>query len=273
MQCLCRILPHLQAGPWQTDMVTWTWAAASARGTSHEKTGAPCQDCARSFLVGERGNETFVAIICDGAGSAAKAAQGAAFVVRDLSRRVRLHWSSEDRLPDDTLVASWVSEVRSRLFALADARELLPRDFACTLVIVISSGDETVIGHIGDGAVVVRDACDQSWSAVSWPAHGEYASTTHFLIDVPEPRLTLTRHKALIDSVAAFTDGIERLALNFTDNCAHAPFFNGVLAPVEASSASGRDDTLSLKLRSFLNSDAVNSRTDDDKTLVVAVRR
>jgi hypothetical protein len=54
---------------------------------------------------------------------------------------------------------------------------------------------------------------------------------------------------------------------------AHAPFFQGILGPVAGSEIAGRDHKLCAALARYLESDAVNARTDDDKTLLVAAYR
>ena len=50
-------------------------------------------------------------------------------------------------------------------------------------------------------------------------------------------------------------------------------FPDSIIAPVDDSEASGKDIELSGKLGSFLDGESINSRSDDDKTLVLAVRR
>ena len=254
-------------------MPSWTWAAASRRGTSHIKTETPCQDAMRCFLVGNGEAAPFVALLCDGAGSASKGGQGAALIVRILSRLVREHYDAQVELPTDADVTAWIETARQKLFTLAATRTIDAREFACTLVFVVSDGSETLVAHVGDGAVVVRESASEQWKAISWPAQGEYASTTFFVTEKPEPRISITRHAANVDGLAAFTDGIERLALDFANNVAHPPFFTGIFAPVISSAASGRDDQLSSLLSIFLDSDAVNSRTDDDKTVLIAARK
>ena len=70
--------------------------------------------------------------------------------------------------------------------------------------------------------------------------------------------------------VATFTDGIQRLALNLVTNTPHepffAPFFNGM-----AKATVEQEDQLQGLLVKFLGSQAVNERTDDDKTLALAL--
>ena len=76
---------------------------------------------------------------------------------------------------------------------------------------------------------------------LSWPSHGEYASTTFFVTDEPQPKLNLHRRSGAISALVAFTDGLERLALDFGATQAHAPFFQGIIGPVAASETAGRD--------------------------------
>ena len=74
------------------------------------------------------------------------------------------------------------------------------------------------------------------------------------------------------ESLAVFTDGIERLVLDFADLTPHEPFFSSMIIPVERSEKGGRLSGLSQSLHAFLDSDKVNDRTDDDKTLILAAR-
>ena len=107
---------------------------------------------------------------------------------------------------------------------------------------------------------------------MTWPAHGEYASTTFFVTD-EQPRISIQRRATPISALVAFTDGLERLALDFSATAPHAPFFEGVLAPICQSPVTGRDAKLSQQLARYLDSPAVNARTDDDKTLLIAALR
>ena len=107
---------------------------------------------------------------------------------------------------------------------------------------------------------------------LSWPSQGQYASTTFFVTD-DELQLRISRFNTPLRTLALLTDGLERLALDFATTAAHVPFFSAIAAPVQASVAQGRDSRLSEALRSYLGSDRINERTDDDKTLLVAVLR
>jgi hypothetical protein len=110
-----------------------------------------------------------------------------------------------------------------------------------------------------------------SWDVPSWPAHGEYASSTYFVTDDPEPRLQFVQLADGISELAVFSDGIERLALDFANKTASERFFDPMFAPL-ARSAPGRNRTLSSNLRRYLDSPRIIDRTDDDKSLILARR-
>ncbi|WHS94240.1 PP2C family serine/threonine-protein phosphatase [Sinorhizobium kummerowiae] len=255
-------------------MARWTFAAASVRGTSHVKAGTRLQDAQSSFeCEGPGGNSVFSIVVSDGAGSASFGGQGASLVCRVLSQNARRHFERSQQVPDDATIWDWIDEVRDRILVAADRRLLDSRDFAATLIFAVAGCGQLKICHIGDGAVVARDAVSHEWRTLSAPENGEYASTTYFVTDSPAPRLRISAYEDRYDALAVFTDGIEGLVLNSQTACPHPAFFQPMIAPLERGEIVGRDAALSSQLSRFLDSDRVNDRTDDDKTLVLAHRR
>jgi hypothetical protein len=118
---------------------------------------------------------------------------------------------------------------------------------------------------------VVRFAESEEWEVVSWPQQGEYASTTTFVTDEPYPSFRAQVLRSRISEVAVFTDGLERLALDFNARTAHQPFFRKMFSAISNEPA-GRHRQFSKALKAFLESPAVIERTDDDKTLIFAHR-
>lgn len=253
-------------------MLQWTWVSAEYRGTSHERTGAPMQD-AHSCFVAHNERDIFVSVVADGAGSASFGGQGASLACRLLANAVRAHFRVQVSLPSDSDIESWVDVARDQVFSVAIRRSLQPREFASTLIFAMTDGENTVIAHIGDGCCVLQDRATGQWLTPSWPDHGEYASTTHFLTDEPTIALRITRYSAPISAMVSFTDGLERLALDFAAARPFDRFLNGICLPLFKSRAQGRDRKLSEQLREYLNSQQINGRTDDDKTLILAVPR
>jgi hypothetical protein len=246
----------------------WKWIAAAHKGTSHEKTGVRLQDAFKCFSVRADNKNIFFAIVSDGAGSASHGGEGASIVCRRMSQAARSHFLNASSIPNDETIDTWIDQARDSIFLSASKRALTPRDFAATLICVITNGEETVIAHIGDGCAVLK-ASDQ-WIAPSWPDHGEYASTTFFVTDEPTLKLRVTRLQKKISTIALFSDGLERLGLDFGELKPYEGFFDGVTAPLMKSSANGKDKDLSSALKRYLNSDPINSRTDDDKSLILA---
>lgn len=214
--------------------------------------------------------EVFVSVISDGAGSAAFGGQGASLACRTISQSVLRHVRLASDLPSNYQIEDWVDAARDQIIATALRRSVSPRDFASTLILSISDGEETIIAHVGDGCTVLRDKVSAEWLAPSWPAHGEYASTTHFITDEPTVQLRITRYSAPIDALVSFTDGLERLALDFVGCKPFTPFFITLTRPIFQLLQPGRSQEISNQLALYLDSEAINKRTDDDKTLVIA---
>ena len=74
------------------------------------------------------------------------------------------------------------------------------------------------------------------------PMVGEYANMTHFITDEDAvSRLETFTSTERVHKVAAFTDGIQRLALNMLDNSPHVPFFTPFFIGLAAAAAEKQD--------------------------------
>lgn len=252
-------------------MTRWRWAAAARRGVSHERSDVRLQDAYTCFLPQGARSDVLVAVVSDGAGSASHGGEGASLVCRTIAVRSRTYFRSNDELPGDPEILEWIDSSRDRIGAVASRRGLTRRDFACTLVGMISSGASSVVFHVGDGCAVALDQTG-NWFTPTWPDHGEYASTTSFVTDDPIANTRIQRVQEEIRGLAVFSDGLERLALQFSNKTPFSPFFEGMARPLFATTSIGRNRELSSALHRYLGSESINSRTDDDKSLVLAVR-
>ncbi|MEK7951280.1 PP2C family serine/threonine-protein phosphatase [Luteolibacter soli] len=251
----------------------WRFAGASVAGTSHERTGTPCQDSHLAELIG-MDDSVLVLIASDGAGSASHSHLGSSIACQLLMDELKFAFEEGldvSRITKD-LALYWLAEIQAALHEAATAACLDVREFACTLLAAIISPTHAAFLQVGDGAIVVRHQSD-SWSYVFWPQHGQFINTTHF---ITEP----TAHEVLdfdmietrIDEAAAFTDGIESLVLQFDTQTVHAPFFDGIFGPVRRLGSSGPSEPLATGLGRYLAMPHVCEKTDDDKTLVLATR-
>lgn len=249
----------------------WKLLDGSAVGTSHERRGESCQDYSHARTVGS-GESSVLAVACsDGAGSASHAALGA-----KVACLAYVHIASEaleEGLPvsevTDQRIRHWHEKVCGRLSLEACLRNLELRDFACTLLTAIASTGGAVFSQIGDGAIIYRDG--DGYKPAFWPQNGEYSNTTFFLTGPDfQERLEVRSLQGEIDELALFTDGLQPLALHYASRTVHGPFFEPMF---ESLRNAQNPEDLEGPLRRFLTSNAVNDRTDDDKTLVLASRR
>jgi serine/threonine protein phosphatase PrpC len=244
--------------------MAWKWASASVIGTSHIQNGDRLQDAS---AVLELGNGCIFAVVSDGAGSAKFGAFGAWLICRFLSVRFRKWIHEKPELPTDEDLWCWIDELRDWISSIAARRGTVPRQFAATLATIVVTPNEVVTLHIGDSAIVGRKGGE--WDVLCWPENGEYASSTYFVTDDPEPRLNIIRHPIEHDAFALFSDGVGDLALSHMEQAAHPQFFNPMMRPVDAALGKGRLVELSDKLATYLAGPSVCERTDDDKTLIL----
>jgi len=243
---------------------------AAVVGVSHRRTGLPCQDAVDFRALP---NGALLVAQADGAGSARRSEQGARWAVAEAL--CSLADGLQGGLPVDP--AGWEDLLRSAferasrsLQQLADADCEPIHAFDTTLTCAVALDGWLAAGQIGDGLVVARDAYGVL-SPVTRPQKGEYANETTFLTrpDAFE-RLDIQVRQQPVGGLAVMSDGLVRLAMAFPTGSPHGPFFE----PLFAFAAAAEDPAAaSGRLASFLDSERVCARTDDDKSLVIAVRR
>jgi Protein phosphatase 2C len=240
----------------------WKLVYGSVQGTSHVQSGQPCQDSCAGTIVGM----TLFAGCSDGAGSAELSQLGSrAAVDRFMEEATR--WLA-GTAPDREAIESWVDAARSRVIEEAAAQGATPRQLACTLLGSLVGDGWAAFVQIGDG-VIVFDG-EAGYELAFWPDNGEYANTTRFLTDDDyRKHLRIEIVTRQVSELAVLTDGLQMLALDFTQARVHDRFF----APLFRTVRDGADEeVLRASLLEFLNSKRVNNRTDDDKTLLLATR-
>jgi hypothetical protein len=251
----------------------WAWAAARSTGTSHLKSGKGCDDFGACIELRTQSESTLIAVASDGAGSAQHSAIGAWITSRVFVQMATRYIKSQQPLSAFSIdiAREWLDEIRDRIISAAQSKDALPRDFASTLIGSIISDHEAIFVHVGDGASVFRAVSNPDWQVPTWPAQGEYAATTSFVTDDPQPSIQFCFVDRPIGELAVFSDGLERLVLDFSSHTAHAPFFEKMFAPLD-NALVGRNRDLSRALKRFLDGPSVCDRTDDDKTLILAKR-
>ncbi len=248
---------------------TWRTVGVSSQGTSHLKTGDPCQD-AHDFRVLSCG--TLVVAVADGAGTARLAEIGASLAVKTVLESVcsELEVTTGARTDAEwqALLTNAVTGSLRILEEEATARDAALRDFACTLAIaVVRPGEQVAALQIGDGAVVAQEE-DGEVFVVTRPAPSEYLNETTFLVSpgAVDGASFVVRHGD-IARLAALTDGLQMLALRMPDGDPHPGFFDPLFRFVAAEKD---PESAKVSLQAFLNSSRVRERADDDLTLFLA---
>lgn len=254
----------------------WKYGFSSVVGTAHVRTSTPLQDASRAEVVIDSGsNEILIAVAADGAGSAAHSATGASLACDRFIDDLKTHLANGGALAQlpDCFIQDWIEKFQFLVNGLAADAGAKPQDFACTLLAAIVGRDETVYFQLGDGAIVESLPNEQDqYRCVCWPQQGEYANTTNFLTDANAGQKIFCEVKpGAVDEVALFTDGLQSLVLDYRTQSAHSPFFAPFFAWLRPRPA-GQSTELSDSLAAYLNSEKVNARTDDDKTLILATR-
>lgn len=245
----------------------WRFAAAQATGTSHLRTGSPCQDrLACSVLA----NGSLVAAVSDGAGSAPRSEVGAEIAVQTVADRLRRHLEEADGPALTCALQDAALYARAAILARAEEDGEEVGSYAATLLALVDTPDGGAALQIGDGVIVVGGEVG-GWRWMFWPERGEYANTTRFLTDDDAPdRIRVAELASSPTDIAVMTDGLQSLALDYAGESVHEPFFRGMFHPLHGSSGSGELPALSVSLEEFLSSDRVRLRTDDDVSLILA---
>lgn len=248
----------------------WKLVYASVAGTSHALSGAPCQDACAGDVHEREGASYLVACCSDGAGSAEHSEVGS----KAASERflgLAGEWISRaanDVRPTPEDVKAWVEGARASVMGEAETCGVVPREMACTLLGAVLGNGWAAFAQIGDGAIVFDG--DEGYAVAFWPDSGEYANSTYFLTDEGfGERLRVEIVERNVQELAVFTDGLQMLALDFTNSKPHGPFF----APLFGTLRNGADtEKLRNSMAAFLDSKRINERTDDDKSLLLAAR-
>ncbi|MNI11783.1 hypothetical protein D3C73_649400 [compost metagenome] len=247
-------------------------------GTSHLKSGKPCQDASVcELLTCSDSRPVLVAVVSDGAGSAKYSDLGSALACSLFVDAMKgfVHEGNEINQLNRAFFEAWLTRFQGKIKQRAADMALVPRDFACTLVAAVISEDCAVFVQIGDGAIVIESPEEpDTYSWVFWPQQGEYENTTYFATDSHASQFLqfdIFQHHGCKE-VALFSDGLQRLALHYQSQSAFSPFFRPFFQVLRAQEEVVSEQYMN-SLAAFLDSKVVNERTDDDKTLILATRR
>jgi len=243
----------------------WRCISASVIGSSHIAQKLPCQDAHATVALDDG---TLIVAVADGAGSAKRSEEGAQLAVQNSLSYLVEHLQTthpETAAECEILLEEALKNTRAALGTIAPEEKL--REVATTLLLTVITDRWLSTVQVGDGAVVCRNQFG-SFRVLSEKGDSEYINETTFLTsnDYLDHLHRTTLPSEEVNGLAVFSDGIQLLALRYADNTAHEPFFRSMFEFAETPTSS------CAEMEEFLLSERVCERTDDDKTLVLAIR-
>lgn len=253
-----------------TSQKLWQWrvAAASVRGTSHEKAGQMCQDAHYWQKLPEG---VLVVAVADGAGSASLGKVGAIVATQTAveticAQQTKLHLIQDEQGWQQILTLA-LEAAKTAVEAEAVACSARSRDLASTLIILVATPELIAGVQVGDGLAVAGDRSGNI-IALTAPQRGEYINETTFLISPHAlDRVSVTLSRGVTSNIAVFSDGLQMLAVNMSDGTPYLPFFTPLfqfIAEIEDENEARE------QLAAFLRSPRITDRADDDLTLLLA---
>ncbi|MEH2316389.1 PP2C family serine/threonine-protein phosphatase [Nostoc sp.] len=253
--------------------MNWKVAGDCAIGTSHQNQGIPCQDYGDYLIIKD---EIIVGAVADGAGSAKHSNVGSKLVVEtvlkcfsDINESPQKEAFSQPLSKEEAekVFAKIMNQVITELQKQADEEDYSVNDLACTLLVFVATPDWIAAMQIGDGFIVIRSQ-ESEYKLLFKPDKGEFINETTFITStnaVKDMQVEVISEKQ--EFICVSTDGLEKVAIRLSDWKPFSPFFK----PLEEylhESVNPKEDKY---ITEFLNSERLNSRTDDDKTLLLCL--
>lgn len=261
-------------------MTNWKTIVRSAIGVSHQQQNLPCQDYGAYQIFQE---QILCGAIADGAGSAKHSDIGSKIAVETALTFLQNYFTQFERQKSDceetaitpnTLLS--IREIyddllKAVLTAINEEAEKLNcvyKDLACTLIVFTANDHCITAMQVGDGFLVVRPI-DSELQILFTPDKGEYINETTFVTSVnafEEMQVTVLENSCSF--ICASTDGLEKVAINLKDWQPFSPFFKPLEEYMSETVTPEKEDQYIIE---FLNSERLNARTNDDKTILLAL--
>ncbi len=245
----------------------WRHFCTSVQGASHIENDVPCQDaCALSVL-----GDTVILALSDGAGSASQAERGANLVVRfwleHFTTLLEGHPDAASVLAecDATDIELLLRRIHDAVAEEAEALEVEAGEFSATLLGAVVTPTHALVAQVGDGGWValINGVC----GCLTWPTSGEFVGQTTFATsDAAASVLQLVRLAKAPEALVGFTDGMERLLLDFQTRLPATGFFLPALRSFKQNPVH-----FPAQMEEYLSSEGVCARTDDDKSLGIVL--
>ena len=240
-------------------MLRYSACAASKPGSKHKFLEENNQD---AYAL-RRLDDGVVMAVSDGAGSRPHSRIGADLVSSMAAAFLTgVEWAAEF----GPQAAGFLAEARAALALRAEEKGLTARDLACTVLAAVATSRGFRALQIGDGFIVTRSEASAPYRLLFPIVKGEHANETVFVTQSNAAEYMQTCEDDLPPHfICLSSDGVERQAIKLRESEPHPPFFE-YLSKVAANAAGGG------YLEQFLAMPSLDEVTDDDRTLVCAIR-
>jgi serine/threonine protein phosphatase PrpC len=254
------------------ETMTWKFIARSAVGVSHIEQQIPCQDYTNYSLLNK--GDVAIGAVADGAGMARHSDVGAKIVVetvlsalQDKSKfltlaELRQYNQHQTRKLFEAVFHKAVGALKQE----AQNQGCAFYDLACTIVAFLATPEWLGAMQIGDGFLITR-LQEKDYHLLFQPDKGEFINETTFITSksaLEEMQVEVLSGKQ--EFICASTDGLERVAIRMRDWTPFPPFFRPLEEFIKQTENPEAEDQYLLD---FLNSERLNARTNDDKTLLL----
>ncbi|MEL4897184.1 PP2C family serine/threonine-protein phosphatase [Crocosphaera sp. Alani8] len=252
--------------------MSWKASSYSSIGVQHQKLQTPCQDYADYYFVK---NEIIIGAVADGAGSAKMSHEGAKLAVTKAIEYLTGYVDNyQENYPEhpinfeqDQLLTTIVDDLKHK----AELEDYLLKDLACTLIAFIATPKWVTAMQIGDGFLVIREKEKEDYQLVFEPNKGEYVNETTFVTsDNAMNQMQVEVIKGYYPFICAASDGLEKVAIRQKDYLAFPPFFKPLEEYLITTENPEKENSY---LINFLDSERLNARTHDDKTLLLCLHQ
>lgn len=252
--------------------MSWLHVGASVPGPRKKpvRQAEGCDDvCYSDTLPASSGDSILRIFVADGAGSVtfgelgAKTAIGAAI---ELSASV----GDKDFECTEKFGKTLLDGIQRKIRQVAKKKGVLQSDLACTFQAVIAFHDKMLVIQVGDGASVAL--VNGEWKLIGSPVNGDSIDITEFVTadQIQSDKAVAVIH-GVATRVASMTDGMTRFGIELATRKVHEPYFRSMFEPLTNPNISNGKD-LEPSLIEYLSNEQLNDYSQDDRTLVLAVR-
>jgi serine/threonine protein phosphatase PrpC len=248
------------------DRDRWHVAATVIVGGSHRARDIPGADAAAAGGSAE----WLIAVVCDGAGSAANGDVGARLassrivdnLMMALGASTPAPGTEEDIAQLRTTIDQAIETTRDSIVAYAEEQQLSVGSFASTLVGVACRDGAGLFFHLGDGLAIAFDADAQALVTSSGSeAEQQYSNETYFLTDKTWRDYLTFQPFTAMRSLCLMTDGVSPFAREA------GALKSAFLEPVARYAATHDTTTTASAFTRLLDGEEARRFIEDDKTL------